>query len=175
MTDMKQKRRDTALAKELLAVEKQEKKMQQAALKAKPTAWKTELESRIPKKVYTGLESAFCKGFGLIFDQGRGIIEKGYNKEGIQADHAIRDFAVQLKGGRKELKKNIAKFSEEAKVAIRNVRRDANDKSKAMKKNSEMTEDEQKASDKTMQDLTDKFIKEIETITAAKEKEIMEI
>ena len=44
-----------------------------------------------------------------------------------------------------------------------------------MKKNSEMTEDEQKASDKTMQDMTDKFIKEIETITAAKEKEIMEI
>ena len=66
-------------------------------------------------------------------------------------------------------------MSEEAKVAIRNIRRDANDKIKAMKKNSEMTEDEQKASEKTMQDLTDKFIKEIETITAAKEKEIMEI
>ncbi len=76
---------------------------------------------------------------------------------------------------RKELKKSIAKLSEEAKVAVRNIRRDANDKSKAMKKNSEMTEDEQKASDKTMQDMTDKFIKEIETITTAKEKEIMEI
>lgn len=76
---------------------------------------------------------------------------------------------------RKELKKNIAKMSEEAKVSIRNIRRDANDKSKAMKKNSEMTEDEQKASDKSIQDMTDKFIKEIETITAAKEKEIMEI
>lgn len=76
---------------------------------------------------------------------------------------------------RKEIKKNIAKMSEEAKVAIRNIRRDANDKSKTMKKNSEMTEDEQKASDKTMQDLTDKFIKELDTITAAKEKEIMEI
>lgn len=76
---------------------------------------------------------------------------------------------------RKELKKNIAKMAEEAKVAVRNIRRDANDKSKAMKKNSEMTEDEQKASDKAMQDMTDKFIKEIETITAAKEKEIMEI
>ena len=67
------------------------------------------------------------------------------------------------------------KYAEEAKVAIRNIRREANDKSKTMKKNSEMTEDEQKASDKTMQDMTDKFIKEIETITAAKEKEIMEI
>jgi len=76
---------------------------------------------------------------------------------------------------RRDLKKNIAKQSEEAKVAIRNIRRDANDKSKAMKKNSEMTEDEQKQSDKAIQDLTDKFIKEIDTITAAKEKEIMEI
>lgn len=104
MMNLNQKRRDAALAKELLAVEKQEKKMEQAALKAKPSAWKTELESRIPEKVYTGLESAFCKGFGLVFDQGRAIIEKGYNKEEIQADHAIRDFAVQRKGGRKELK-----------------------------------------------------------------------
>ena len=76
---------------------------------------------------------------------------------------------------RKEIKKNIAKMSEEGKVAIRNIRRDANDKAKAMKKNSEMTEDEQKQSDKTIQDLTDKYIKEIENITSAKEKEIMEI
>lgn len=58
---LNQKRRDTALAKELLAVEKQEKKMEQTALKAKPAVWKKELESRIPEKVYAGLESAFCK------------------------------------------------------------------------------------------------------------------
>ena len=123
MTDMKQKRRDAALAKELLAVEKQEKKMQQAALKAKPAAWKSELESRVPEKVYTGLESAFSKGFSLVFDQGRGIIEKGYNKEGIQADHAIRDFAVQRKGGRKELKKmhKSAKQSDLFNLAITTV------------------------------------------------------
>jgi ribosome recycling factor len=76
---------------------------------------------------------------------------------------------------RKEIKKSLLKHSEEAKVAIRNVRREANDKSKAMKKNSEMTEDEQKQSDKTIQDMTDKFIKEIDTLTAAKEKEIMAI
>ncbi len=76
---------------------------------------------------------------------------------------------------RKEINKNISKMSEEAKVAIRNIRRDANDKSKAMKKNSEMTEDEQKQSDKDMQTLTDKYIKEIDFITAAKEKEILEI
>ena len=71
--------------------------------------------------------------------------------------------------------KKIAKMGEEAKISIRNIRRDANDKSKQMKKNSEMTEDEQKQSDKQVQDLTDKYIKEIDTITEAKDKEIMEI
>ena len=76
---------------------------------------------------------------------------------------------------RRELSKQIAKMGEDAKVAIRNIRRDANDKVKAMKKNSEMTEDEAKASDKNVQDLTDKFIKEIDNITANKTKEIMEI
>ena len=76
---------------------------------------------------------------------------------------------------RKEIKKNLQKQGEEAKVAIRNIRRDANDKSKAMKKNGEMTEDELKQSDKAMQDLTDKYIKEIDAITADKEKEIMAI
>ena len=76
---------------------------------------------------------------------------------------------------RRELSKQIAKMGEDAKVAIRNIRRDANDKVKAMKKDSLMTEDEAKQSDKQVQDLTDKFIKEIDVTTAAKTKEIMEI
>ena len=76
---------------------------------------------------------------------------------------------------RRELSKQIAKMGEDAKVAIRNIRRDANDKIKALKKDSEMTEDEAKASDKSVQDLTDKFIKEVDTVTANKTKEIMEI
>ena len=76
---------------------------------------------------------------------------------------------------RRELSKQVSKLGEDAKVAIRNIRRDANDKTKALKKTSEMTEDEAKASDKTIQDLTDKYIKEIDTVTAAKTKEIMEI
>ena len=76
---------------------------------------------------------------------------------------------------RRELSKQISKMGEDAKVAIRNIRRDANDKIKAMKKDSEMTEDEAKQSDKTVQDLTDKFIKEIDAVTASKTKEIMEI
>ena len=76
---------------------------------------------------------------------------------------------------RRELSKQISKMGEDSKVAIRNIRRDANDKIKAMKKDSEMTEDEAKQSDKLIQDLTDKYIKEIDTITASKTKEIMEI
>ena len=103
--DRNQKRRETALNKELLTVEKQEARLEQSALKAKPALWKEELESRIPEKVYSGLESAFCRGFSLVFEQGRAIIEKGYSKEDMQADHAIRDFAVQVKGGRRELRR----------------------------------------------------------------------
>ena len=76
---------------------------------------------------------------------------------------------------RRELSKQIARLGEDAKVAIRNIRRDANDKVKADKKNSIMTEDEAKASDKIVQDLTDKYIKEVDNVAASKTKEIMEI
>ena len=76
---------------------------------------------------------------------------------------------------RKELTKTISKMGEELKVAIRNIRRDFMDKCKDMKKKSEMTEDEQKLSEKAIQDLTDKYIKEIDSVTAAKDKEIMSI
>ena len=76
---------------------------------------------------------------------------------------------------RKELVKQVQKMGEEAKVAIRNIRRDANDLCKKMKKDNEMTEDEQKASEKAVQDLTDKFIKEVDNVTSKKEKEIMQI
>ncbi len=76
---------------------------------------------------------------------------------------------------RREMSKQISQKGEGAKVAIRNIRRDANDMVKKLKKDGEMTEDEAKASDKDIQDLTDKFIKMIDSITAAKEKEIMTV
>ena len=76
---------------------------------------------------------------------------------------------------RRELVKQVQKFGEDAKVAIRNIRRDANDLCKKMKKDGEMTEDEQKASEKSVQDLTDKYIKEVDAVTSKKEKEIMQI
>ena len=76
---------------------------------------------------------------------------------------------------RKGLGKQIQKRGEEARVAIRNIRRDANDEIKKLKKDGQMTEDEQKAGEKAVQDLTDRFIKQIDGITSKKEKEIMQI
>ena len=76
---------------------------------------------------------------------------------------------------RKELVKLVKKYSEEAKVQVRNARRDAMDDYKAQKKNGEVTEDELKTIEKDIQALTDKYIKEIDDITAAKEKEILEV
>lgn len=76
---------------------------------------------------------------------------------------------------RKELTKKTSKMGEDCKVAIRNIRRDANDAAKAMKKNSEITEDDLKSAEKTIQDITDKLIKEVDDVVARKDKEIMEI
>lgn len=76
---------------------------------------------------------------------------------------------------RKELVKTVKKYSEEAKIQVRNARRDAIDDYKAKKKNGEVTEDDLKAIEKDIQTLTDKFIKEIDDITADKEKEILEV
>ena len=76
---------------------------------------------------------------------------------------------------RKELSKDIRKLGEDAKVAIRAIRRDANDKIKTMKKNSELTEDDVKVFDKDIQKLTDKYIENIDDSVSAKEKEIMTV
>ena len=69
----------------------------------------------------------------------------------------------------------MRKYSEEAKVAARNIRRDALETYKAMKKKSEITEDDLKVVEKDMQEIVDKYIKEIDKITEAKEKELMEV
>ena len=84
-------------------------------------------------------------------------------------------FPMLTEDRRKELSKQVAKMGEEAKIAIRNIRREANDKAKELSKKSEMTEDEQKASEKAVQDLTDRYIREIDAITAKKTKDIMSI
>ena len=76
---------------------------------------------------------------------------------------------------RKELVKVSRKYGEEAKVAVRNVRRDANDSLKKLEKDKTITEDEQKKAEADVQKLTDKFVGEVDKKCAAKEKEIMDI
>ena len=76
---------------------------------------------------------------------------------------------------RKDLVKQVKKYGEEAKIAVRNIRRDAMDYIKKLKKNSDITEDDQKTAEKDLQDLTDKYIKKVDDVCAAKEKELMEL
>ncbi len=76
---------------------------------------------------------------------------------------------------RKELTKQIKKYGEESKVAVRNVRRDAMDAIKNMKKKSEITEDDQKVAEKDLQKVTDDYVKRIDELCAKKEKELMEL
>ncbi len=76
---------------------------------------------------------------------------------------------------RKELGKDVKKMAEDSKVAVRSIRRDGIDKAKKMQKDSEITEDDLKVAEKKIQDLTDKFTKEIDKLAEAKEKDIMEI
>ena len=76
---------------------------------------------------------------------------------------------------RKDLTKQVKKYGEESKVAVRNIRRDAMDAIKAMKKKSEITEDDQKVAEKDLQKVTDDYIKKVDAAVAKKEKELMEL
>ena len=94
----------------------------------------------------------------------------------IDDGHTIRlIFPAPTEERRKQLTKDVQKQGEEAKVAVRNVRRDAMDKFKAMKKAGEITEDDQKNLEEEVQKLTDKFVKKIDETCTAKNQEIMEV
>ncbi len=76
---------------------------------------------------------------------------------------------------RKDLAKQVKKYAEDAKVALRNVRREGMDYVKKLKKANEITEDDQKKAEKDLQDLLDQYIKKADAAAAAKEKELMAI
>jgi ribosome recycling factor len=76
---------------------------------------------------------------------------------------------------RKTLVKDVSKRGEDAKVAIRNVRRDSMDAIKKLKKDNEITEDDQKDGEKKLQDITDKYVKQVEEMTKKKEEEVLSI
>ena len=76
---------------------------------------------------------------------------------------------------RKDLSKQVKKYAEDAKVAMRNIRRDGMDYVKKLKKNGDITEDDQKKAEKDLQDMLDKYIKKVDAALAAKDKELMSI
>ena len=84
-------------------------------------------------------------------------------------------FPELTKERRQELSKDIRKKAEEAKVAVRNIRRDANDQLKKMEKASEITEDDHKDGETRIQKATDKYIKQIDEVTEKKTEEIMTV
>ena len=108
-------------------------------------------------------------------------IEKAINVANIGINPVNDGKAIRLQipqvteERRKELTKTVKKMGEETTVAVRNLRRDANDKGKKLEKAGEYTEDDVKQTLDDIQKLTDKSIKEIDEIVAAKEKEIMEV
>ena len=109
------------------------------------------------------------------------LIEKAINTSDIginpQNDgRVIRlNFPPLTEERRKDIVKGAKKSGEDAKIAVRNIRRDAMDDFKAAKKAGEMTEDDVKEAEKKLQELTDQFCKDIDVSVAAKEKEIMSI
>lgn len=94
-----------AIEKELQKIEKAENRMCRQQEKKKDTNWKAKLEEKISDKILTGFQKTFSKAFYLIFEKGNILIEKTYDRGSIEKDFQIRDFAVDLKGGRKEIGK----------------------------------------------------------------------
>lgn len=113
---------------------------------------------------------------GILKDIEKAILSSDIGINPNNDGRVIRlNFPPLTEERRKELKKSISKRGEEAKVAVRNIRRDSIDEFKKQKKNNEITEDDLKDLEEKVQKITDKFIKKIEDITADKEKEIMEV
>lgn len=92
-----------AIEKELKKIDKAEERMRRDAEKNSAPVWKQKLEEKIPEKVMAGLQKAFAKAFYLMFEKGTAIIEKTYDKESLEKEFMIKDYAVEVKGGRKEI------------------------------------------------------------------------
>lgn len=90
--------------KELDNIARAEARLAKQAEQYRTVKWKEALEQKIPPKVYANLQTAFCKAFELIFEKGTVLIEKTYSKEEMEKDFQVHDYAVDLKGSRKELR-----------------------------------------------------------------------
>ncbi len=93
-----------ACDKELTVILKQEAAFQTQSEKI-PPPWKSVLAEKVPAKVTSGLQTAFSKSFAVIFEKGTSVIDKTYNKDELTQNHQLQDYAVHLKGSRRELKR----------------------------------------------------------------------
>ena len=94
-----------AIEKELRKIENAENRMRIRNEKNAKPAWKRKLEEKVPEKVIDGLQKAFAKAFYLIFEKGVGVIEKTYDKQTLEKKFLIRDYAFELMGGSKEIRR----------------------------------------------------------------------
>ncbi len=105
MMDKLQKKQVKSLNREFKALQRKEDRLMASAWKARKPGWKKALEEKVPEKVYGGLNGAFSKGFSLVFQHGRKIIEKTYKKETMAQTHVAHHEGFQSSGSRKEMKK----------------------------------------------------------------------
>lgn len=94
-----------AIEKELKKIEKAEKRLRNQAAIKRESSWKGKLEEKIPNTVMMGLQKAFSKAFYLIFEKGPAIIEKTYDRDSIEKEFLINDYAMNIKGGKQEIAK----------------------------------------------------------------------
>ena len=93
----------SALEKELAKIYKEEAKLRSQLQHQKPLPWKKSLEEKIPAKVRDGIQKGFQKAFEITFEKGNIVIDKTYNKEGKKQTFKVKDYAVDVKGGRRQL------------------------------------------------------------------------
>lgn len=98
-------KKQSPLERELEQISREETKLYKQAKKYSPVKWKDTLENKIPEKVYDNLRKAFCKSFELVFEKGTIVIEKTYQKEELEKEFQVRDYAVDLKKNHRELRK----------------------------------------------------------------------
>lgn len=90
--------------RELDNIARKEARLTKQATQYQTAAWRATLEQKIPPRVYANLQVTFCKAFELIFEKGTSLIEKTYAKNEMEKDFQVHDYAVDLKGGKKELR-----------------------------------------------------------------------
>lgn len=100
----REKHLHTACNKELAYILKQEAALQKQAAKELPM-WKSTLAEKVPGKVTFGLQTAFDKAFSIVFEKGTSVIDKTYAREELVRNYQVQDYAVHLKGSRRELKR----------------------------------------------------------------------